>query len=82
MHDAMTKSILNAKIIFFDSNPIGRIITRFTKDFAVLDTKMPLHLILITFGVFRSISVVIVVCIINYWLVIPLFIAIILMVLV
>lgn len=41
MHAAMTKAVLRAKIVFFDSNPIGRIITRFSKDMNVLDLVMP-----------------------------------------
>jgi len=41
MHAAMTKAVLRAKMIFFDSNPIGRIITRFSKDMNVLDLVMP-----------------------------------------
>jgi ABC-type multidrug transport system fused ATPase/permease subunit len=62
--------LLRAKITFFDSNPIGRIVTRFTKDFAVLDMSMPLQLVVLTHGAFRSISVFIVICIINPWLLI------------
>ena len=27
----------NARILFFDSNPIGRILTRFTKDINIVD---------------------------------------------
>jgi hypothetical protein len=41
MHAAMTKAVLRAKMLFFDSNPIGRIITRFSKDMNVLDLVMP-----------------------------------------
>jgi hypothetical protein len=33
----MTKKVLRARILFFDSNPIGRIITRFAKDMVILD---------------------------------------------
>ena len=36
MHSVMSEKILRAKILFFDSNPIGRIVTRFAKDVAVL----------------------------------------------
>ena len=37
----MTEKVLRAKILFFDSNPIGRIITRFSKDIAVFDMVIP-----------------------------------------
>ena len=72
MHREMTKTLLRAKIVFFDSNPIGRIITRFSKDMAVLDMVMPNFAVLISYGIFRAAAVGISLCIVNYWLVIPL----------
>ena len=33
--------MVRAKILFFDSNPIGRIFTRFSKDVKTLDSKVP-----------------------------------------
>ena len=41
IHREMARRIVRAKIIFFDSNPIGRILTRFSKDMAVLDLIVP-----------------------------------------
>lgn len=35
------KSVLNAPIAFFDSNPIGRILNRFSRDIDVLDNSIP-----------------------------------------
>jgi len=42
LHNAMTKRLLRANIVFFDSNPIGRILTRFSKDLIVFDLIMPI----------------------------------------
>ena len=72
LHREMTKKLVRAKIIFFDSNPIGRIITRFSKDMAVLDLIMPNFAIVISYGIFRAFSVSVSLCIVNYWLIIPL----------
>ena len=41
MHKSMTMAVLRADIKFFDSNPIGRVITRFAKDVTVFDLIMP-----------------------------------------
>ena len=30
LHDGMTRSVLRAKIEFFDTNPLGRILNRFS----------------------------------------------------
>ena len=37
----MVKKLLRAKIEFFDTNPIGRIQNRFSKDIKVLDFLLP-----------------------------------------
>jgi len=42
LHDAITKRVLRATILFFDSNPIGRIVTRFSKDLITFDLIMPI----------------------------------------
>ena len=71
MHLAMCERVLRANILFFDSNPIGRVITRFSKDMAVLDLIAPSVSILMTYGIFRAFTVTISLVIINYWLLIP-----------
>lgn len=71
MHLAMCEKVLRANILFFDSNPIGRILTRFSKDMAVLDLVAPSLTILMTYGIFRAITVALSLCVVNYWLLIP-----------
>lgn len=71
LHQAMANTIVRAKIVFFDSNPIGRILTRFSKDMAVLDLIFPTTIVITSYGIFRTVFVSIALCIVNYWLVIP-----------
>ena len=73
IHKEMSYKIIRAKVVFFDSNPIGRILTRFSKDMAVLDLIVPQIAVLISYGIFRTASVTISLCIVNFWLLIPLF---------
>lgn len=40
LHDAMLKSILRAPMVFFQTNPIGRIINRFAKDLGDIDRNV------------------------------------------
>jgi ABC-type multidrug transport system fused ATPase/permease subunit len=40
----MLKSVMKAKIRFFDLNPIGRIMNRFSKDIGSLDDVLPITL--------------------------------------
>jgi len=72
IHHAMSKRIVRAQVVFFDSNPIGRILTRFSKDMVVLDLIVPTVVVLISYGIFRTATVTVALCIVNYWLLIPL----------
>lgn len=66
MHKRMIEKVIRSRILFFDSNPIGRIFTRFSKDITILDLILPNIAILATFGIFRSLTVAIVIVFI-YW---------------
>lgn len=80
MHTAMSYQVLRAKIVFFDSNPIGRVVTRFSKDVGVLDFIIPTLTIFIAQGIFRTVTVAITISIINPYLFIVVFVGAILMV--
>ena len=41
LHNHMFASILRAPILFFDTNPIGRVLNRFSKDVGFLDDLLP-----------------------------------------
>lgn len=41
MHIMMLRAVMRAPLTFFDTTPIGRIISRFAKDVDVLDTSLP-----------------------------------------
>lgn len=41
LHNNMATAILKAPVLFFDSNPTGRILNRFSKDIGCLDEVLP-----------------------------------------
>ena len=41
LHNKMVSSLLQAKVLFFDTNPAGRILNRFSKDIGCLDELLP-----------------------------------------
>ncbi len=45
LHNKMLKSVIVAKMRFFDLNPPGRIINRFSKDTANIDDALPVALL-------------------------------------
>ena len=59
---------MRADIQFFDSTPIGRITTRFSRDMTILDSAIPPVAIMVTHGLLRTISVIISVSIVNPYL--------------
>jgi ATP-binding cassette, subfamily C (CFTR/MRP), member 4 len=70
MHTKMAWKVLRSKIQFFDSNPIGRVTSRFSKDMLLLDHVFAGITIFVTQGIMRSITVAITVCITNPFLLI------------
>ncbi|KAF0715601.1 Aste57867_3300 [Aphanomyces stellatus] len=49
MFDDMTKALLGAHMQFFDTNPVGRILNRFSGDVSTVDSRLPNN-----FGTFLS----------------------------
>jgi hypothetical protein len=71
MYHTMSEKVLRSNILFFDSNPIGRILTRFSKDMAVMDLIAPALSTYMTYGIFRALAVTISIVVVNYWVAIP-----------
>ena len=68
LHDKMVVAVLQAPVLFFDSNPVGRIMNRFSKDVGCMDEVLPktfLRSVQVTLLLFAS---VIVPAVTNPWL--------------
>ena len=48
MHNKMTEKVLRSSMVFFDSNPIGRITTRFSRDMTIVDMALPPITVIVT----------------------------------
>ncbi|XP_022111266.1 multidrug resistance-associated protein 4-like [Acanthaster planci] len=70
IHNRMFKAIIHSPILFFDTNPTGRILNRFTNDIGLMDDQLPpaffdfLQLSLLILGT------LVLTCIVNYYLLI------------
>lgn len=40
LHDKMLDRVVHAPVVFFDRNPVGRILNRFTRDVSLMDEEM------------------------------------------
>lgn len=71
LHDTMFSCLLRAPMRFFDINPSGRILNRFSKDTGAVDETLPMAM-LEAFQIFSvMIGIMLQVLIINWWTVFP-----------
>ena len=68
LHDKMVLAILQAPVLFFDSNPVGRILNRFSKDVGCLDELLPKTFLVSIQRVLLVFASVIVPTVTNPWL--------------
>ncbi|XP_019616414.1 PREDICTED: multidrug resistance-associated protein 4-like [Branchiostoma belcheri] len=71
LHNDMFNAIIRAPIRFFDTNPVGRVLNRFTKDVGMLDEMFPWTFTDFTKSGLSIVGTIILVGIINPWVFIP-----------
>ncbi|CAG0897047.1 unnamed protein product [Darwinula stevensoni] len=70
LHSCMFKSVLRAPVAFFDNNPVGRILNRFSNDVGASDDMLP-PTACDSLGVaFHILGVSVLLCIVNYYVII------------
>ncbi|NXF22407.1 MRP4 protein, partial [Rhodinocichla rosea] len=72
LHNKMFQSILKAPVLFFDRNPIGKILNRFSKDIGHLDDLLPLTFLDFVQTLLQICGVVAVAVAVIPWMLIPL----------
>ena len=68
LHDRMVVAVLQAPVLFFDSNPVGRILNRFSKDVGCIDEILPKTLLLSIQMILLLVTSVLVPAVTNPWL--------------
>ena len=68
LHDQMTLAILKAPMLFFDTNPLGRILNRFSKDVGSMDEILPTCFLSAIEYVLFTISAIILPSLLNPWI--------------
>ncbi|KAK0085537.1 hypothetical protein PV325_004976, partial [Microctonus aethiopoides] len=71
IHNNMFRKITRATMYFFNTNPSGRILNRFSKDIGAVDELLPMALINTLQLYFMDLSMICIISISNPWLIIP-----------
>ncbi|XP_036361692.1 multidrug resistance-associated protein 4 isoform X2 [Octopus sinensis] len=58
LHNSMYDSLMRAKIAFFDENPVGRVLNRFSKDMGLIDDVLPSSIVDFLQCFFLTLSVI------------------------
>ena len=69
LHDKMVLAVLQAPVMFFDSNPVGRIMNRFSKDIGCLDELLPRTFLISIYFTLTFLTGILVPIVTNPWLV-------------
>ena len=73
LHDKMVKAVLHAKLLFFDTNPTGRILNRFSRDIGCIDEQLPQFSIICIQYLLFVLSGALIPAFANPWLILVLF---------
>ncbi|XP_054643011.1 ATP-binding cassette sub-family C member 4-like isoform X2 [Dunckerocampus dactyliophorus] len=71
LHNRMFDAILRTPVHFFEMNPIGRILNRFSKDIGYLDSLLPWTFVDFTQVFLQVVGVIVVSSIIIPWILVP-----------
>jgi len=70
-HDAMFSSVVRAPVKFFDDNPSGRVMNRFTKDLGACDENLPPTLFDMLMIFAQMLGIIVVIIMSNYYVAAP-----------
>ncbi|KAL9978590.1 hypothetical protein ACROYT_G016124 [Oculina patagonica] len=68
LHDQMTRAVMKAPVLFFDTTPVGRILNRFSKDIGCMDDMLPGQFLFATQLCLYFFSATILSAVTNVWL--------------
>ncbi|XP_041354291.1 ATP-binding cassette sub-family C member 4-like [Gigantopelta aegis] len=71
LHNRMFTNILRAPVVFFDANPVGRILNRFSKDIGHMDDLLPITFFDFIQCALLILGIVVVTGAVNPWVFIP-----------
>ena len=71
LHNSMLSAVLKAPVLFFDTNPIGRILNRFSRDIGIMDETLPINFLDAVQLLLFCVGAVVLPSILNPWIILP-----------
>ena len=71
LHATVFAKILRAPMLFFERNPSGRILNRFTKDIGVVDSTLPSVVGELNISLFQVLGIVVTTVVVNWYMAFP-----------
>lgn len=71
LHNRMYQGLSQATMYFFQTNPSGRILNRFSKDMGQIDENLPSSMLDFIQIVLQLVAAISIVSVVNYWFLLP-----------
>ena len=71
LHNSLFECLIRAPVTFFDANPIGVLLNRFSRDMGIIDDQVPPTAFDAVEIFVQLVGILVLVSTINYWLIIP-----------
>ncbi|XP_033333867.2 putative multidrug resistance-associated protein lethal(2)03659 [Megalopta genalis] len=71
LHARMFRSIVRTAMYFYNVNPAGRILNRFSKDIGMIDKHLPFTMMDVILMALTCMGTVVILCSVSFWLLIP-----------
>ena len=69
--NSMLSAVLKAPVLFFDTNPVGRILNRFSRDIGIMDELLPDIFVEVLQVILYCIGAVVLLSILYPWIILP-----------
>nr|WEU39104.1 NIES ABC protein [Daphnia magna] len=71
LHNRMFQSVIRTPLLFFDQNPVGRVLNRFAKDIGSVDEMLPSAFFDVITIALTAVGILFLVGLVNPWLLLP-----------
>ncbi|XP_057378671.1 LOW QUALITY PROTEIN: ATP-binding cassette sub-family C member 4-like [Daphnia carinata] len=71
LHNRMFQSVIRTPLLFFDQNPVGRVLNRFAKDIGCVDEMLPSAFFDVITIALTAVGILFLVGLVNPWLLLP-----------